>query len=156
MVKFHTILKLLVRHVLAGAIIILGTLFVAFAIYAVGLLTSSDGIDTPVAEIPAFLMWMLMASVVAVVASTGSFLITAFLQWMRSKRHFSVWLPIVVMPVLTFLIVYLTCIQTKDMAFMASVTGGIFVYFTIYWIVVNSSAAVLDIIRRKLTGQKAM
>ena len=52
MVAFHTVLKFLVGHILAGAVVILGTLFVTFVCYVVGLATAPDSFETPVAEIP--------------------------------------------------------------------------------------------------------
>jgi drug/metabolite transporter superfamily protein YnfA len=64
-------------------------------------------------------------------------------------------LPIAVIPLLALLVVLLIFGRTKDMGFVAVVTGGVFVYFGIYWTLLTSSAAVLDFIRRKLSGQKA-
>jgi drug/metabolite transporter superfamily protein YnfA len=154
-VTFHTVLKFIVGHVLAGAVVILGTLFVTFVCYIVALATAPHGIDTPVAVIPEFLTLMFMAGVVAVVASTGSFLLSVLLMWLRSKRHFPAWLPIAVIPLLALLVVLLIFGRTKDMGFVAVVTGGVFLYFGIYWTLLTSSAAVLDFIRRKLSGQKA-
>jgi hypothetical protein len=151
----HTALKFIVGHVLAGAVIILGTLFVTFVCYIVGLASAPQGIDTPVAEIPFFLTLMFMVGVFAIGVSTGSFLISTLLQWLRTKWHFSVWLPVFVVPLLTFLVVLLAFGRTRDMAFVELVTGMAFVYFGIYWILLMSSAAVLDFFRRKLSRQKA-
>ena len=83
MVTFHTVLKFMVGHVLAGAVIILGTLFVTFMSYVTGLATAPHGVDTPVAVIPEFLSLMFMAGAFAVLASTGLFLISTLLQWLR-------------------------------------------------------------------------
>jgi len=154
MVTFHTVLKFIVGHVLAGAVVILGTLLVTFVCYVVGLATAPHGIDTPVAEIPLFFMLMFMACVVAVVASTGSFLISVLLTWLRSKRHFPAWLPVVAIPLLAFVVVFVIYGQTKDMVFLTVVTGGVFVYFGIYWTLLTSSSAVLDFFRRKLSRPK--
>ena len=149
MITFHTVLKFLVGHILAGAVVILGTLLVTFVCYIIGLATASGGIDTPVAEIPMFLMLMFMAGVVAVSASTGSFLISVLLTWLRSKRRFPAWLPVIGIPLLAFVAVFLIHGQTKDMVFVAIVTGAVFVYFGIYWTLLTSSSAVLDFLRRK-------
>jgi len=149
--KSHLILKFVVGHVLAGAVLILGTLFFALVCYMVGLATTSQGIDSPVAVIPEFLSLMFMAGAFAVVVSTGSFLISSLLQWLRSKRHFPVWLPFFFVPLLTFVVVFLAFGQTRDMTFVALVTGMAFVYFGIYWALLTSSATVLDFIRRKLS-----
>ena len=43
MVTFHTVLKFFIGHVLAGAVIILGTLLVTFVCYVFGLATASQG-----------------------------------------------------------------------------------------------------------------
>jgi hypothetical protein len=154
MVTFHTVVKFLVGHILAGAVVILGTLFVTFVCYIIGLATASGGIDTPMAEIPLFLMLMFMAGVVAVSASTGSFLISVLLTWLRSKRRFPAWLPVIAIPLLAFVVVFLIHGQTKDMAFVAIVTGAVFVYFGIYWTLLTSSSAVLDFLRRKFMGEE--
>ena len=156
MVTFHTVLKFLVGHILAGAVVILGTLFVTFVCYVAGLATAPHGIDTPVAEIPLFLTLMFMAGVVAVIASTGSFLISVLLTWWRSKQCFPAWLPIVVIPLLAFVVVYLIYGRAKDMAFVSIVTGGVFVYFGIYWTLLTSSSAVLDFLRRSLSRQRTV
>lgn len=152
---FHTVLKFIVGHVLAGAVIILGTLFVTLVCYVVGLATAPQGIDNPVAVIPEFLALMFLAGVFAVAASTCSFLISAFLQWLRSKQYFPVWLPLFVVPLLTSLVAFLAFGRTGDRAFGWIETGMTFVYFGIYWTLLTSSAAVLDFLRRKLSGQKA-
>ena len=154
MVTFYSVLKFMAGHVLAGAVVILGTLFATLIFYVVGLATAPNGIDTPVAVIPEFLMLMCIAGVFAFVASTGSFLISILLTWLRSKMRFPVWLPIAVIPLVAFLVVVLIYGRTKDMRFMSVVTGGVFVYFGIYWTLLTSSAALLDFIRAKLSGQK--
>jgi hypothetical protein len=154
MITFHTVLKFMVGHILAGAVVILGTLLVTFVCYIIGLATASEGIGTPVAEIPLFLMLMLMAGVVAVSASTGSFLISVLLTRLRSKRRFPAWLPVIAIPLLAFVVVFLIFGKTKDMAFVAIVTGAIFVYFGIYWTLLTTSSAVLDFLRRKFMGQE--
>jgi hypothetical protein len=151
MVTFHSVLKFLVGHILAGAVVMLGTLFITFVCYVVGLATAPEGIDTPVAEIPFFLMLMLMAGVFAVVASTASFLTSVFLTWLRTKRRFPAWLPVVAIPLLTFIVVLLGFGRTRGMDFVAVVTGSAFVYFGIYWTLLTSSGAVLDFLRRKLS-----
>jgi hypothetical protein len=151
MVTFHTILKFIVGHVLAGAVVILGTLLVTSVCYMVGLATAPQGIDTPVGVIPEFLMLMLMAGVFAVIASTASFVISALLTWLRTKQQFPAWLPVVLMPLLTFVVVLLGFGQTRGMDFVAFVTGLAFVYFGIYWILLTSSSAVLDFARRKFS-----
>ncbi len=154
MVTFHTVLKFLVGHILAGAVVILGTLLVTFVCYVVGLATAPEGIDTPVAEIPFFLTLMFMAGVVAVSASTGSFLISVLLTWLRSKRHFPGWLPVIAIPLLAFVIVFLIWGQTKGVVFVAIMTGAISLYFGTYWTLLTSSSAVLDFLRRKLIREK--
>ena len=154
MVTFHTVLKFLVGHILAGAVVVLGTLLVTFVSYIIGLATAPDGIDTPMAEIPLFLMLMFMSGVVAVSASIGSFLISVLLTWLRSKRRFPAWLPVIAIPLLAFVVVFLIYGQTKDMIFVAIVTGAVFVYFGIYWTLLTSSSAVLDFLRRKFMREK--
>ena len=154
MVTFHTILRFIVGHVLAGAVVILGTLLVTLVCYIVGLATARQGIDTPVAVIPEFLMVMFMAGVFAVIASTVSFLISALLTWFRTKRQFPAWLPVLVIPLLTFIVVLLAFGQTRGMDFVALVTGLAFVYFGIYWTLLMSSSAVLDFARGKLSSRE--
>ena len=154
MMTFHTVLKFLVGHILAGAVVILGTLFVAFVCYVVGLATASEGIDIPVAEIPFFLMLMFMAGVFAVGASTASFLASVLLTWLRTKQHFPSWLPVLAVPLVAFVVVALAFGRTKGMDFVAVVTGSAFVYFGIYWTLLTSSGAVLDFLRRKLSRHK--
>ena len=156
MVTFHTTLKFLVGHILAGAVVIFGTLFVTFVCYVLGLTTAVHGIEMPAAEIPFFLTLMFMAGVVAVTASTGSFLISVLLTWLSSKRHFPAWLPIIAIPLLAFVVVFLMFGQTKDMIFVAVVTGGVFIYFGIYWTLLTSSSAVLDFLRRSLSRQRTV
>lgn len=154
MVTSHTILKFIVGHALAGAVVILGTLFVALVCYIVGLATAPQGIDTPVAVIPELLILMFMAGVSAVIVSTASFVISALLTWLRMKRQFPAWLPVIVIPLLTFVVVLLAFGQTRGMGFVALVTGLAFVYFGIYWTLLTSSGVVLDFFRRKLSNQK--
>jgi len=154
MVTSHTILKFIVGHVLAGAVVILGTLLVALVCYIVGLATASQGIDTPVAVIPEFLMLMSMAGVFAVIVSTASFVISTLLTWLHTKRQFPAWLPVIVIPLLTFVVALLAFGQTRGMVFVALVTGLAFVYFGIYWTLLTSSSAVLDFARRKLSREK--
>lgn len=149
-VTFHSVLKFIVGHVLAGAVVILGTLLVTLVCYIVGLATDSKGLDTPVAEIPFFLSLMFMAGVAAIIASTSSFLISIFLLWLRSKRPFPFWLPILMVPLLTSVFVLLIFGSAKDMQFMAATTGMAFVYFGIYWTILMSSSAVLDFLRSKI------
>ncbi|MBA4147555.1 MAG: hypothetical protein H0X66_05530 [Verrucomicrobia bacterium] len=154
MVTFHIILKFIVGHVLAGAVVILGTLLVTLVCYIVGLATAPQGIDTPAAVIPEFLMLMFVTGVFAVAASTGSFVISTLLTWLRTKRPFPVWLPVVVIPLLTFVVVLLAFGQTRGMDFVALVTGLAFVYFAIYWTLLTSSSAVLGFARRKLSRER--
>jgi Na+/H+ antiporter NhaB len=154
MVTLHTTLKFIVGHVLAGAVVILGTLLVALICYLIGLATAPHGIDTPVAVIPEFLMLMFMAGGFAVIASTASFLISTLLTWLRTKRRFPVWLPVVVVPLFTFIVVLLGFGETRGWDFVAVVTGSAFIYFGIYWTLLASSGAVLDFLRRKLSSQK--
>jgi hypothetical protein len=154
MVTLHTALKFVVGHVLAGAVVILGTLFVTFVCYVFGLATAPHGIDTPVAVIPEFLTLMFMVGVFAVILSTASFVVSVLLTWLRAKRRFPVWLPVAAIPLLTFIVVLLLYGRTRDMSFVAVVTGTAFVYFGIYWTLLTSSGAVLDFFRRKLSSQK--
>jgi len=154
MVTFHTILKFIVGHVLAGAVVILGTLLVTLVCYLVGLATAPQGIDTPAAVLPEFLMLMLMVGVFAVIASTASFVISALLTWLRTKRQFPAWLPVIVIPLITFVVVLLAFGQTRGMDFVALATGLAFVYFGIYWTLLTSSSAVLDFARRKLSRER--
>lgn len=154
MVTFHTILKFIVGHVLAGAVVILGTLLVTLVCYIVGLATTPQGIDTPAAVIPEFLILIFTAGVFAVIASTASFVISALLTWLRTKRQFPAWLPVIVIPLLTFVVVLLGFGQTRGMDFIALVTGLAFVYFGIYWALLTSSSAVLDFVRRKLSSER--
>jgi hypothetical protein len=156
MVKFHTTLKFIVGHVLAGAVVILGTLLVTFVCYIIGLATAPDGIDTPMAVIPEILMLMFMAGVFAVIASTASFLISVLLTWLRTKRHFPAWLPVVAIPLLSFLVVLPIFGQTRGLNFVAALTGAVFVYFGIYWTLLTSSSTVLNFLRRKLWRPKTV
>jgi hypothetical protein len=148
MVRFHTALKFIIGHVLAGATIILGTLFVTFVCYLLGLAKAHDSFDTPAAELPFFLSLMFMSGIFAVIASTVSFLISVFLTWLRTKRRFSVWLPIVVVPLLTFIVVLPVFGRTRGLDFVWVATGLAFLYFGIYWTLLTSSGAVLDFLRR--------
>jgi hypothetical protein len=151
MVTFHKISKFIIGHVLAGTVLILGTLLVVLVCYIIGLATAPQGIDTPAAVIPEFLMLMFMAGVFAVIASTASFLISVFLTCLRTKRQFPAWPPVIVVPLLTFVVVLLAFGQTRGMSFVALVTGLAFVYFGIYWTLLTSFSAVLDFARRKLS-----
>lgn len=155
MVTLHSALKFVAGHVLAGAVIILGTLFVTFACYVIGLATAPHGIDTPVAVIPEFLTLMFMAGIFAVIASTASFLISALLVWLRTKRHFPAWLPLVVIPSATFILTLLIFGPTRGLDFVGLMTALAFVYFGTYWTLLTSSGAVLDFLRRKLSRQQA-
>jgi len=154
MVSFHTALKFIVGHILAGATIILGTLLVTVVCYVVGLTNDPHGIDTPVAEIPLFLTLMFMAGIFAVIVSTGSFVLSTLLQWLRPKLHFPVRLPPFVVALLTFMVMLLRFGADGDVAFVALVTGMSFVYFGIYWTLLTCSAAVLDFFQRKLLSRK--
>jgi hypothetical protein len=154
MVSSHTVLKFIAGHVLAGAVVILGTLIVTLVGFVIGLATAPQGIDTPVAVIPEFLMLMFGAGFFAVLVSTASFLLSALLTWLRTKRNFPAWLPVIFVPVLTFVVVRLVFGQTKGMSFVATVTGTAFVYFGIYWTLLTSSGAVLDFLGRKLSFQR--
>lgn len=154
MVTLHTALKFVVGHFLAGAIVILGTLLVTCMCYLIGLANAPHGIDTPVAMIPEFLSLMFMAGVVAVAASTGSFLISSFLIWLRAKRQFPAWLPIFVIPTVAFVTVFLIFGRTKDMIFVTVLTGAVFVYFGVYWTLLTSSSAVLDYVHQKLSNRE--
>ncbi|MGZ4974156.1 MAG: hypothetical protein ACXWDN_15450 [Limisphaerales bacterium] len=156
MATFHTALKFVVGHVLAGAVVIIGTLLVTLACYIVGIATATHGIDTPVAVIPEFLMLMFMAGVFAVIASTASFVISVLLTWLRAKRQFPAWLPVIVIPLLTFIVVLLAFGQTRGMDFVGLVTGLAFIYFGIYWALLTSSSAVLDFARRKFSRERTV
>ena len=156
MVTLHTTLKFVVGHVLAGAVVILGTLLVTLLCYIISLATAPHGIDTPMAVIPEFLALMFMAGVFAVIASTASFLISILLTWLRSKRRFPAWLPVVVIPLITFVAVYLIYGRTRDMGFVGVATGLAFLYFGIYWTLLMTSEAVLDFFRRKCSAHKTV
>jgi len=140
-----------VGHVLAGAVVILGTLFFTLVCYVVGLATAPDGIDSPVAVLPELLVLMFTVGIFAIVVSTASFLISSLLQWLRSKWNFPVWLPLFIVPLLTCLVVLLASGPARDIAFFALVTGLAFIYFGVYWTLLMSSAAVLDFLWRKLS-----
>ena len=155
MISFHTILKFIVGHVLAGAVVILGTLLVTLVCYVVGISTTPDGIDTPAAEVPAFLMLMLTVFLAAITASTGSFVISVFLTWLRTRWKFPAWLPVLVIPSLAFLVLFLIFGRSKDIGFIGLLTGAVFFYFGLYWTLLASSSALLDFLRRKLWKQKA-
>jgi hypothetical protein len=155
MVAFHTSLKFVVGHVLAGAVVIFGTLLVTLVCYIIGLATAPDGIDTPVAVIPEFLGLMFMAGFFAVMISTVSFVISVLLTWLRSKWPFPVWFPILAIPILTFVIVLLVSRPT-DLSLVALVTGAAFIYFSIYWTLLTSSGAALDYFRIKFSNQKTI
>ena len=154
MVTLHSGLKFVVGHVLAGAVVILGTLLVTFVCYLLGLATAPAGIDNPIAMIPEFLALMFMAGVFAVVLSTASFGVSVLLTWLRTKRHFPVWLPVIAVPLVTFLVVLLLYGRTRDMSFVAVVTGLVLVYFGIYWTLLTSSGAVIDFLRRMFSSQE--
>jgi hypothetical protein len=142
-------------HILAGAVIISGTLLFTLVCYFFGLATSSYGIDTPAAVIPEFLALMFMASVFAVAVSTGAFILSTLFQWLRSKWHFPVWLPLIIVPPLTFLVTLLVFGRARGLEFAALVTGMSFLFFSIYWTLFVSSGAVLDFIRHKLSKEAA-
>ena len=148
MVTTQSVLKFIIGHVLAGAVVISGTLLVAFVCYIIGLTTAAGGIDTPPAEFSLFLMIMFMTAVFAVMASTASFLVSVFLTWLRTKRPFPVWAPILLVPVLTLAIILPIFRKTQGIDFVLVVTGVAFVYFGIYWTILTSSAAVLDFLRQ--------
>ena len=135
---------------MAGTGIILGTLLVAVICYAVGLANVPNGIDTPAAVIPEFLALMFVAGILGVAASTGAFLISIFLQWLRSKWTFSVWLPLLLVPSLVFLVTLLTVGPTRGMDFVVLVTGMAFLHFGIYWTLLSLSGVFLDFFRRLL------
>ncbi len=97
---------------------------------------------------------MLMAGVFAVIASTASFMISALLSWLRTKRQFPLWLPVIVIPLLAFVVVLLAFGHSRGTDFVALVTGLVFVYFGIYWTLLVSSSAVLDFARRKLSRER--
>ena len=139
----------MVGHVLAGATVILGTLLVTAVGYFAGLVTSPGGIENPVAVIPEFLSLMLMCGAYAVIASTCSFLISVLLQWVRSKWLFPVWLPLIVVPLVTLLVTLPLFEQTRGLPFVELVTGTAVIYFGIYWLVLATSAAVLNYLKRK-------
>ena len=151
----HTILKFIVGHVLAGAVVIFGTLLVALVCYIIGLARAAHGIDTPAAEIPFFLTLMCMAGLFALIASTGSFLVSTLLTWLRAKRHFPAWVPVVAIPLMTFGFVLPVFGRSKGLDFVAVVTGAVFIYFGIYWALLMSSAAFLDFFRRKFSRHTA-
>lgn len=133
---------------------ILGTLLVTFVCYVVGVATAAGGIDNPIAVIPEFFALMFLAGVFAVVFSTAAFVVSVLLTWLRAKRFFPAWLPVFAVPLVTFLVVVLLYGRTREMSFVAVVTGLAFVYFGIYWTLLTSSGAVIDLLRRKFSGQK--
>ena len=133
---------------------ILGTLLVTFVCYLLGLATAAGGIDNPMAVVPEFLALMFLAGVFALVLSTASFVASVLLTWLRARRYFPAWLPVFAVPLVTFLVVVLLYGRTRDMSFVAVVTGLAFVYFGIYWTLLTSSGAVIDFLRRKFSGQK--
>ena len=153
MIKSHAILKFLVGHLLASGIVSLGTVLVTVVCYFIGLTRSHDSFDTPAAEIPLFLMVMFAALVLAAIASAGSFVISVFLTWLRTKRPFSAWLPVFIIPVLTFLATLPVFGAARGIDFVWTVTGLTFVYFGIYWTLLTSSGALLDFLRKKFSKQ---
>ena len=148
MVRSHTVLKFIIGHVLAGATIILGTLLVTFVCYLLGLVKAHNSFDTPAAEIPFFLTLMFTSGVFAVIASSASFLISVLLTWLRTKRPFSVWLPIILVPLLTFIVILPAFGRTRGFDFVWAATGLAFLYFGIYWTLLTSAGAVIDFLRR--------
>lgn len=155
MVTFHTILKFIVGHVLAGAAVILGTLSVACGSYLVGLATAPGGIDNPVGVIPEFLTLMFTAGVFAVMVSSASFLVSVLLTWLRTKRRFPAWLPVALVPLVTFVVVLLGFGKSRGLDFAAVVAGLALVYFGIYWAVLVCSSAVLDFLARKFSRRSS-
>jgi hypothetical protein len=154
MATFHSVLKFLVGHILAGAVVILGTLGVMLAGYAWGLSTTPDAMDTPVAAFAAFLGVLIMTALFAVGASAGCFLVSVLFTWMRSQKHFPVWLPVIFLPTVTFFFMLLLFWGTQDLSLVGIVTGLVFVYFGVYWTLLTFSGAVLDFIRRRLAERK--
>jgi hypothetical protein len=149
MATFHSVLKFLVGHILAWAVVILGTLGVTLAGYVWGLSTTPDAMDTPVAAFAAFLGVMIMTGLFAVGASTGCFLVSVLLSWLRSQKQFPVWLPVILVPTVTFFFMLLLVWGTQDLSFVGLVTGLVFVYFGVYWTLLTFSGAVLDFFRRR-------
>ena len=154
MSKFHTTLKFVLGHVLAGMAVMVGTVLFAAACYLILLATAPEGIENPVAGIPEFLMLMFMAGVFAVAVSTGLFLISVFLTVLRSKRSFPVWLPVLIVTLVAFAAACLALAGTGDWASIVFLTVASFVYFGTYWTILTSSAAVLDFFRRKFSRTK--
>ena len=147
-------MKFVAGHTLAGAVVILGTLMVTLVFYVIGLASSPQGIETPVAVLPEFLALMFTVGVFAVLVSTASFLLSVLLTWLRTKRNFPAWLPVVTIPVLAFVVVLLVFGRTIDKGFVAAVSGAAFVYFGTYWTILTSSGAVLDFFSRKFWNRK--
>ncbi|HTL18787.1 MAG TPA: hypothetical protein VL793_16235 [Patescibacteria group bacterium] len=69
-------MKFIGGRVLAGAVVILGTLLMTLVCYAFALATAPNGIDTPAAVIPEFLILMVTVGIFAVIVSTASFLVS--------------------------------------------------------------------------------
>jgi hypothetical protein len=143
MVKSNTNIKFMVGHALAGAVVILGTLLVAAIGYIMGLASAPKGSAGSV--IPGFFKLMFTASVVAVIVAATSFLTSVFLMWFRTKRHFPLWLPVLIVPPLACFV----ALFFGDLEFVATMTSASFIYFGIYWALLLSSSALLDFLRER-------
>ena len=154
MVTFPAVLKFVLGHILAGAVVIFGSLLVALVCYAFGLSTATHGIESPFAVIPEFLSVMFMVGFLAVIISTVCFLISVLLVWLRAKCHFPAWIPVVGVPIVAF-VVLLAFRGASDMRFGALMAGLSFVYFGVYWTILTLSGVVLDFLCRMVSNKKA-
>ena len=145
-------MKFITGHVLAGTTLIGGALVFMAVCYVAGIATSIEGIDSPAAAVPEFLLLMLLAGGVAIAVSTGCFLVSVLLTLVRWKWRFWSWLPLLLAPAFGFPIAYGFFGQAEDGTFALVVASTLSVCFALYWAVLMGSAAVVDFFK----GTKAM
>jgi hypothetical protein len=151
MLTLHTVLEFVVGHVQAGAGGIICSLVFALGSYAVGLYQSVDGgLDTPVAEFTFFMTLMFTIGLFAVAMSIGSFAVSTLLIWLRTKRRYPLWVPVLAVPLVTLFVVLMVFGGNRDLNFMEFATPLTLVCFGVCWTLLAFSAAVLDFIRRKI------
>ncbi len=135
--------KFVIGHVLAGVALISGILLLAAVLYGFGLATAPSGVDNPVAVIPEFLFWMLIAFTGALACSTLCFLTTCLFQWFRRKFGIPAWLPpLLVSPIA--LTVSAAIWWPNERAAAWGFGWGFSLSFASYWSIVASSNVVAD------------
>ncbi len=143
---FYAVLKFAISHVFAGIIVIFGSLFVTFSCYIITLIMNPHGIDNPIGIIPEVLALMFTAGLFAAGVSIASFVLSIILTWIRSKKRFHLILPILVTPILTFVIVSLIFREISEKGVFTTVV--LCLYFGVYWIALASSDVVIALFRK--------